>query len=54
MAAKAAAPKGAARLFNTMWLTTLSRFWMEAGTPTAHTPPAISLFKVNSLGEIHT
>ena len=41
-------------MLRSVLLVTLSRFWMEAGTPTAQTPPAMSLRRVKALGETQT
>ena len=54
MAARAAVPKGAARLLRAVLPTTFSRFWMEAGTPTPHTPAIIFLSSEICLGEMLT
>ena len=54
MAARAAVPKGAARLLRTVLPTTFSRFWMEAGTPTPQTPRMILFSSEICLGDMLT
>ena len=54
MAATALAPKGAVKLLSTVMPVTLSRFWMEAGMPTPHTPLTMSPWKVKCFGWMRT
>ena len=54
IAATALAPKAAVKLLSTVMPVTLSRFCMEAGTPTPKTPSAISFVQRYILGEMLT
>ena len=54
MAATALEPKAEVKLFSTLMPVTLSRFWMEAGMPTAHTPTTMCRLNENILGLTHT
>ena len=54
MAATASEPKEAVKLFSTLMPVTFSRFWMDAGMPTAHTPTTMCRLKPNILGLTHT
>ena len=54
MAARAWAPKGEAKLLRMVMPVTLSRFWMEAGTPTPNTPSTMFFRRQKALGEMQT
>ena len=54
IAATALEPKEEVKLFRTLMPVTFSRFWMEAGTPTANTPSTMWRWGLNILGLTHT
>ena len=54
IAATASEPKEAAKLFSTVMPVTLSRFWIEAGTPTPQTPRTMRTVGRNCRGLMHT
>ena len=54
IAATASAPCSEVRLFSSVMPVTFSRFCIDAGTPTAHTPSTMNFCSETRLGSMHT
>ena len=54
MEATTSEPKEAAKLFSRVMLVTFSRFWIQAGIPTANMPRRMVLSKENIFGDTDT